>query len=63
MMLRTHPSSSMFQDPETGRIVLRFGKVDKCTYNVEFSAPFSCLSAFALAVASVDSKVHPNRQL
>ena len=53
----------MLHDPITKRVVLKFGKRDRNTYNLEFGAPFSILSAFSVAIASIDSRVHPSRQL
>ena len=54
----------MLHDPSTKRIVLRFAKQnDRITFKIQISHPFSILSAFGLAIASIDSRVHPNRQL
>ncbi|CEO98792.1 hypothetical protein PBRA_006906 [Plasmodiophora brassicae] len=46
-MIRTHTPDS---------ILLQFGKLSKGAYHIDFAAPFSVMTAFALAVSSLCHK-------
>lgn len=54
--------NTMLHDPRTKQVVFRLGRSSETIFNVEFAHPFSIATAFALAVACCDTKVHPNRQ-
>ena len=55
--------NTMLHDVVTKQIVFKLGRQTSNSFSMEFAHPFSIVSAFALAVAICDSKVHPKHQL
>jgi hypothetical protein len=44
------------KNPDTGKLVLQFGKTDERSFILDFAAPFSAFSAFATAITHFEMK-------
>jgi len=52
----------LLHDIKSKEVCLQFGRQpDRHSYRLEFTHPFSATTAFAVALASCDSKIHPSR--
>ena len=53
----TQESAKNFQIEHCGDQVMQFGRIDSHAYTLDFQYPFSCVQAFAVALANVTQRL------